>query len=247
MTIEQAKNILKLTGETKLEDIRRAYRKMAMQYHPDRYRTYQQQAWATYHFIKIKEACDFLMASKAVLNENVYKKEEPSFQEEDSYQSNAEPEQAWQNYAEIGKPRTLFDWIIDKITDTKNNILLEIIIGTLTIIPLLVFMYYNMVVVFLENISKKMGISASPNSISKKERFAFLAINSTAAFLFLPILYSMVFADHTPTMPRIIFGLISSAVVVLFILSEWISFFFTSIWRRSINVDLAMLFPAIRK
>jgi len=54
MTLDQAKIILDLGEKNNIDDIRKAYRKKALQYHPDRYQTFSEQAWATKKFIKIK-------------------------------------------------------------------------------------------------------------------------------------------------------------------------------------------------
>lgn len=56
MNFEEARKILSITGSLTPEVIQSAFRKMAQQYHPDRYQTLTQQAWATQKFIKTKEA-----------------------------------------------------------------------------------------------------------------------------------------------------------------------------------------------
>ena len=68
MTLDQAKIILDLGEKNNIDDIRKAYRKKALQYHPDRYQTFSEQAWATKKFIKIKEAYELLMSGISISN-----------------------------------------------------------------------------------------------------------------------------------------------------------------------------------
>lgn len=43
------------------ETLRKEYRRLAQQYHPDKYQTYQEQIWASNRFIKLHEAYQFLL------------------------------------------------------------------------------------------------------------------------------------------------------------------------------------------
>ena len=61
MTVEEARRLLSITSVPTPENIQKAYRRMAMNSHPDRYRTFPEKAWATRQFIKIKEARDVLV------------------------------------------------------------------------------------------------------------------------------------------------------------------------------------------
>ena len=220
MGINEARKILELTDTATLEDVRRAFRIMAKRYHPDRYQTFSQQAWATRHFIKVKEAYDLLMSSTNLY----YRNAEEDF-EKFNMEENFDKEK--QSVPPVGGD--LFKWIFDKFP-----------------VLMIVLFPYLFLLLVLQEILEDFKIKAIPDSRSKKERFAFLIMSTLAAFIYLPIFYWMAFTksgEISPTTLRIVFGTVCSATVVLFVLSEWISFFLTDIWRRSIQNDLNIFHP----
>lgn len=232
MNIEEAKRILGLTSSLTPEDVRQAFRKMAMRYHPDQYKTFSQQAWATHRFIKIKEAYDFLKSATSF-----------DYESTEQYAKDFEGQETFHEYSEP-EDQTLFSRLLDKLPggDTSIRFILDILM-----LPLVIgFALYAFIVFFLQQIFPFFGLTPSPDSQSKHERFLFLAISSFAAFTYLPILYWIAFTSgqtsYTTTF-RIVFAIASSAIVILFIVSEWISFFLSGIWRRSIQTDLEKYLP----
>ena len=115
MSNDEALKILGLEGGESLEQIRRAFRKKAMQYHPDRYQTFSKQAWATQRFIKVKSAYDFLM------NSNTFSKESTttSFAYESSYDQNQD--QPDYSKDDSNKAFSLFNWIVDECHDIVDG------------------------------------------------------------------------------------------------------------------------------
>lgn len=249
MTIEQAKNILKLDEIKNLADIRRAYLKMALQYHPDRYQTFSEQAWATKQFIKVKAAYDLLMSSSSIANENI-NDEDAISQARNSFNNSANKNEAEGNYEYYTKPRKLFDRIYDKYFE-KNNTILGWICYLFLVIPEVVCFYYILWFIILSKIFEIIGFELKLGTNStRKNRFVYLFIETLAASTFLPILYLMVLkqgGEISCSIPKIILGLFCSAMVLIFIFSEWISFFLTDIWRRSIQTDIDLILPTIRK
>ena len=56
--------MLSFKEPSSIAEIKKAYRKQAMKYHPDKSRNFSQQAWATHKFIEINEAFDVLNSLK---------------------------------------------------------------------------------------------------------------------------------------------------------------------------------------
>jgi len=86
MNYEEAKNILGLNGTITPQVIHQAFRRMALRYHPDRYRTFAEKAWATHHFIKIKEARDLLMGGIVYgdVSEDVFQEKDSFYEDSDT-------------------------------------------------------------------------------------------------------------------------------------------------------------------
>jgi len=231
MSIEEAYKILGIGRTTSKEEIRRAYKRMALKYHPDRFRTFSQQAWATRKFISIKEAHDTLMfyiKSKSMDKDTFDKDTEPFF-----------TDTATEEF-DIPESISPMDWFFNKIPD--DNTVFGFIISMLLLPMTFIFYFYGLLVVALQEICMKtFKITPSPSSHIRKERLASLFINTLSAVLFLPLFYWMAFTRRGTTEPttwRVILGIFSSGLVILWIISEWVSFVFSNIWRRSIQSEL---------
>lgn len=237
MNIEEAKDILGLKGAITPEDIRRAFRDMALRTHPDRYRTFSEQAFATRRFIKVKEAYDFLNSLGGI-----------DSKQGGEYYGDSPKEEGFDNgitgeglQGSKYSKYDLFNWLFISV---PNKFKLGFVIGWITLPLLFAFIPYWIVLDNFQDILLKRGIEAYPNSRSKKGRFSFLAISTLTAFLYLPVFYWIFFTrtgQQSPTMTLIIIGTVCSLGVVLFVISEWISFFLTSIWQHTIESDLGEL------
>ena len=241
MNFDKAKEILGLTGRPTIKDIRQAFRKMALRYHPDLYQTFTQKAWATRHFIRIREAYDFLVNS--VATERVGDQYSKGLQDEETFNAAG---MAQDSFAAPETSRSIFTWLVDKIPN--DDTWWGLVLGLLLFPLMFVFVYYFIIVRILQEILQRFGVQAHPSfsDCQKKERFTFLIISSLAAFAYLPIFYWMAFTRSggtSPTALRIVFGLFSSSMIVIFVLSEWISFILSEIWRRSIQADLELILP----
>lgn len=241
MSIDKALKILGLEGGESLEQIRRAFRKKAMRYHPDRYQNFSQQAWATKRFIDVKSAYDYLMnlstfvkesASTPSVNDTAHDQdqERPDFSKEDST-----------------KTRSLFDWVFDWVTDrfpdkdTWVGTIITIPLGLFLIMSMMVFGPYNIVLGILLGIFGKLGWEPYHNSRTRKGRFAFLMITTLAALIYLPAFFYLINTSESneyPTTVRTAIGIILSSMVILFVLSEWVGFFLMEIWRASVITDI---------
>jgi len=235
MSLEEARRVLELQEKVTIGDVRQAFRRMAMQYHPDRYQTFSQQAWATRRFIKIKEAYDILKASPVIIGINADLDSEDIKKEETLQGGQTESAK---------KARTLFDWFLNKFPDENKPF--GFIFGLL-IFPLgMVFVYYMFILFILQNLCEKCGLDPYPDSRSMKGRFTFLLISTIAALAYLPIFYWMAFTrsgETSPTTLRIVIGIASSAIVLLYVLSEWFGFIATGIWKHSIKSELNQILP----
>lgn len=227
MSIEEAYKILGINRLTTKEEIRKAYRKMAMKYHPDRYQTFIQQAWATRKFIAIKEARDMLLSSNSFQSDTIHVNDE------------------FNNETENVEVFKCMDWFFDRLPneDTFFGFIFSFILMWFVFLPMLIiFFFYAIPAVILQEIFiKSFNIVPSPSSRLKKERYASLFINTLSASIFLPVFYWMTFTrggTTDPTTLRIAFGIFSSGLVILFIISEWVSFIFSGIWRRTIQSEL---------
>ena len=64
MSPSQAYHLLGLTPPASAAEVRRAFRRVALRWHPDRFRTFTQQAWATRQFQKAVAARDTVLAAQ---------------------------------------------------------------------------------------------------------------------------------------------------------------------------------------
>lgn len=241
MSLKEALKILELDGATTPEDIRQAFRRMAFRYHPDRYQTFSRKAWATRHFIKIKEAHDLLISSSS-FSDKFAEQGAEGFQGEEDFRAYTEAEDSEVEHKDSHSSYSFFDWLINKIPSSDNpwSIILDIFILPLMII----FIPYTFVIRILQSILEKFGLEPEPG------QFTFLVISTIGALVYLPIFYWAAFTgtgDTSPTTFHIVLGLALSAGVVLFVLSEWISFVLTKIWSRSIQSELKKFLPVARK
>lgn len=233
MSTDEALKLLDLEGGESLEQIRRAFRKKAMQYHPDRYQNFSQQAWATKHFIKVRSAYEFLM------NSNTFDKESKS--KFSGYENGYDQNQEKPDYSkeDSSKAFSLFDWIIDRLPeDTFWGVIIKIPFG---IIFMIGFVPYCFVHGILQDIFEKLGWEPDHNSRNRKGRFAFLTITTLAALIYLPAFFFLIYTSESnkyPTTVRTLIGITLSSMVILFILSEWIGFFLMEIWRTSVSTDV---------
>lgn len=243
MSVDEALKILGLEGGESPEQMRRAFRKMAMRYHPDHYQNFSQKAWATRRFIKVKNAHDFLMHSNAFgkMNADLHSEDETSYDK-----STVEPDSANED---LTTTRSLFDWVLDRLPneDTFWGFIISIPLGILLMIG---FFPYAFILEVLQDILEKLGWEPYPDSHSKKGRFAFLMITTIAALIYLPVFFYLVYTgseEKYPATVRIVIGTTLSSIVVLFVLSEWISFFLAEIWRPSVETDLERFLPVKRQ
>jgi hypothetical protein len=234
MSIDEALKLLGLEGGESLEQIRRAFRKKAMQYHPDHYRNFSQQAWATKRFIKVKNAYDFLMNSNAFVQE--------SSAMSSVYESSSDQNQEKPDYSKEGLNKTfsLFDWVLDRMPkeDTFWGWIISIPLGIIYMIGLAP---YGIVLRILQDIIIKFGLEPYPDSNTRKGRFAFLTITTLSALIYLPVFFYLIYTssqNNYPATIRIAIGIILTSMVILFVLSEWIGYFLMEIWRTSVKTDI---------
>jgi len=225
MNAYDAAQILGIGPKASQHDIRAAYLKLVKKYHPDRYQSFTEQAWATRKFIAIKEAHDFLIAMATDLADTT-----------NTILSSAPNNE---DFNDPPRTRSSMDWFFNKLP--KNSILGEFI-GLLLLpmfFPLLLFGLFN---VPLQNyVSKKWNISPSISSDKKSDRIVSLIISSFSAMLSLPLSYWLIFTQggrSNITHWRIAVGIYMSILLVLILISEWVSFFLTDIWRRSIQSEI---------
>ena len=241
MNLDEARKILGLTSNVNLGDIRQAFRKMAFQYHPDRYRTFAEKAWATRQFVKIKAAYDLLMTSTII--DSVYVGREGASLAHENLST---------GYAEETRnpPFGLFCWILNKLSDTDfSKFNLHYILGLILTPIVLVFLLYCAITTIFQGALNKCGLELSPYSRSKARRSAFLIMSTVTGFSYLIILYWVVFTRFGETSPstlRIAVGFFLSFMVVLLIISEWVGFFLSEIWRRPIQGELEKLLPQVK-
>jgi len=243
MSVDEALKTLGLEGGESPEQMRRAFRNMAMRYHPDRCPNFGKKAWATRRFIKAKNAYDFLMHSRAFgkMSDDFHVEDETSYDK-----STAE-----QDYAneDLTTTRSFFDWVLDKLPneDTFLGFIISIPLGILFMIGLVP---YGFILEMLQNILEKLGWEPYPNSHSRKGRFAFLMITTISALIYLPVIFYLVYTNSEEKYPatvRIVIGITFSSMVILFVLSEWISFFLSEIWSHLVKTDLEIFLPIKRQ
>ena len=233
MDNDKALRILGLKGGESYEEIRRAFRKMVLQYHPDRYQNFSQQAWATKRFIKIKEAYDFLVSQQTFIMNN------SGLHYDTSQDFN------WSN--EQSSPFSLFDWLADKLP--KEDTILSLIIS----IPFgILFMFglapYGFILDIFQSVFEKLGLDPYPDSCSRKGRFSFLIISTLAASIYFPNFFYLVYTGSKYSLAvRMGVGFILSSFVVIFVASEWIGFFLSEIWRRSVENEIKTYLPMTRE
>lgn len=235
MTETEALRLLGLTWPTPYKEVRRAFRQMAMKYHPDRYQLFTQKAWATRRFIETKEAHDLLLSllsSSFAEPTHVVAAEAAA---DVGQQADERPEE----YAK--KPRDLFDWLTSKIPD--DNKPLTVIVEILTAPMLFVFLYYVFFLMLLDGLLKTLGLLPDPNSRSFLNRFAHLMVSTIAALAYLPSLYwlSRGAGGVLHSGKGLILLAFLSGMVILFVLSEWIGFVLASFWMQSAKTDLQAL------
>jgi hypothetical protein len=225
MSIDEALSVFELNKNATKDDIRRAFHKMAKKYHPDLFRNFTQQAWATERFIKIKSAYDLLMSAN-VFGEGVSSQAE-YYQEEKEEKDFNEG---------LNASFSLFDWVLNKV-DEDNPLVYFIV--TLIFTPMFfAWAPYVAVSSVLERICRKIGVEPSPKiTKSHLERSVYLGIWTLPALIYLPIFYWIVFTgEFSQTILRIVIGILP-LLVILSLLSEWIGFFLTTIhkWRNTLS------------
>lgn len=236
MNFEEAKKILGLNGTLTPQVIRQAFRRMALQYHPDRYQTFTEKAWATRQFIKIQEARDLLMDGIVYgdLSEEV-------FQEKDSFYEDSNTP----NPSAYSKLRSLpiIRWYLflleqsEKLAHPFGQILDTIITIPFVIFGLPLFLYFCFIFL-LTAVLKEHGIQGYSDSPTKRGRFVYLLIITLPS---IPFLFTL------PLIPFDLPNVYFFGPIFLLVLIEWISFFLTEIWRRSIEGDLQRFLPAKRQ
>ncbi|MDM7988096.1 MAG: DnaJ domain-containing protein, partial [Smithella sp.] len=184
MTLNQAKIILDLGETENIETIKRAYRKMALKYHPDRYQTLSEQAWATKQFIKVREAFDLLMSSAMTTDENILK-EDTYFREGKPFQGKDTTEETEINNDFFTKPSSLFDRVYDKISNDKS--IIGFILYFFVLIPEIVW-FFNMIWwTILQGIFERIGVEIKLGSGSTlKHRLTYLFIQTLAFATYIP-------------------------------------------------------------
>ena len=124
----EALKVLGLSRGCSIADARRAYRRLAVRYHPDRFRTFAQQAKATRQFIRVKEAHDVLLShlsARAVPDETP----PPAEREASEYPDSAETRS--NSGIEHLDPFFWLDWLMDRLmqleTISEKNRVLELL------------------------------------------------------------------------------------------------------------------------
>jgi len=245
MTLDQAKIILDLGEKNNIDDIRKAYRKKALQYHPDRYQTFSEQAWATKKFIKIKEAYELLMSGISISNASS-SEEDIHFEDKDSFQKNTHAEEpGYYEQFKKNNPDTIFDRIYNSFA--HNHKIVGHILYLFMLIPELVWFFNMLWFIMLSGIAEKIGIELKLGTGStRRNRFTYLFIETITVLTFLPLPYAVALKQLKYTfypILGIILGTYYTSLLIVFIISEWISFFLADTWRRPIKTELDLLLP----
>lgn len=239
MNVTDAQQILNLKGNVKKEEIRRAFRQMAMRYHPDRYHTSSQQAYATYRFIKIKAAYDFLMNLHRTDNNNAGESRDAVSEKEyfrSSSISATETKESSNNVFD------LVDWIVRKLPDVDSRIgkILDVVMSPFIMFLVMIWaMYEFTVLIFLTGLFNLIGFKSNKYCSGLENRFANLILNTIGIPVFLVLLLILMSsANRDGGMFNKIMYLVSLGMLVIYLLSEWISYFLTLKWYSTIRSDL---------
>jgi hypothetical protein len=239
MTVEEARRLLSITSVPTPENIQKAYRRMAMNSHPDRYRTFPEKAWATRQFIKIKEARDVLVEGFASGEASTWESYQGQPQENSSGEA-ARPfaesnpfaiaEQSIASFSPFAWFSHLFEWVGGLPFPLNEVAYIPIMVIGILLVPL--FVYFIIAIGVLVNICNECGIEAYPGSRNISGRLAYLLIITlvSSPFFVLPS-----FADS-----RVAFyvGIAFAGVMVLSVLIEWGGFFLVEVWGRSASAAL---------
>ena len=132
MGIDEALRILELEGGESPEQIRRAFRKMAMRYHPDRCPNFGKKVWATKRFIKAKNAHDFLMTQRTFgkMRDDFHFEDETSNEQNSTEQADSDED--------FTTTKSLFEWVVDRLPNENTfwGFIISIPIGMLFMIGL---------------------------------------------------------------------------------------------------------------
>jgi len=135
----------------------------------------------------------------------------------------------------------------EKLAHPFGQILAAIITIPFIVFLLPLFLYFCSIFIFTA-ILKECGIQAHADSPTKRGRFVYLLIITTLPsipFLF-TFLFDLLYRPWSFDNPYFRSDVYLSSPIFLLVLIEWISFFLTEIWRRSIRGDLQSFLPGIR-
>jgi hypothetical protein len=246
MTVEEAKGLLGITGVPTPENIRKAYRRMAMNSHPDRYRTFSEKAWATRKFIKITEARDVLVEGLASGEASTWEHYQGQSQENYSgeaprpfAESNpfARAEQSIASFSLFAWYDHLFEWVRGLPLPFPLDEVAYIPIGVIGMLLLPLFVYFIISIGVLVNICNECGIEAYPGSRNIYGRLSYLLIITlvSSPFFVLPFFVLPSFADRRGAF---LVGIAFAGVMVLSVLIEWGGFILAEAWGRSASAEL---------
>ena len=107
---------------------------------------------------------------------------------------------------------------------------------------------YGFILDIFQSVFEKLGLDPYPDSCSRKGRFSFLIIATLAASIYFPIFFYLVYTGSKYSLAvRMGVGFILSSFVVIFVASEWIGFFLSEIWRRSVENEIKTYLPMTRE
>jgi hypothetical protein len=235
MTINEARTILGLSEKVSHVEIRKAFRQMAKLFHPDRYGSFTQKAWATHKFIKIKAAYDLLISSANLNGIDVEVKDGKEEFEEDVIIDNKFKHQTFD----------LFDWILSKLPDHETT--KGFIIFLLTLPFTIGFIPYAFLLIIFGGILTDMGIYRGQKI---RDRILFLIVMVIPALPYFILLISLILvafkrglSGNISDLLLLTLFILATLPVVFFVISELISFFFLCFWQRAIKAELKKYSP----
>jgi len=191
---------------------------MAMRYHPDRYQTFTQKAWATRRFIEIRESYDFLLSIK--------------------WSAGKSPEEELSTNIVTTSTRSqsqfssFFNRVLSKISPLLGGALSMILI---IILPLIVPMFWIMIAcaAVVHAIARLLAYCGfkSLSKGNKSIELVFITIIGCASLALFNWVYFS-YSDAPTTILRILLWTFANIMAVLIMASEWTSFIFIKKRRK---------------